>query len=71
MLECLRKQLRVGLQLSEFGRHLRDRSIDVKFHKAWSSVVAYVLKEDCSSYVWGEFTLLELQGLVGSLSISS
>ncbi|KAG6588546.1 hypothetical protein SDJN03_17111, partial [Cucurbita argyrosperma subsp. sororia] len=40
-------------------------SIDVKFHKeAWSTVVQYVLKEDRSPYVWGEFTEGDFMELV-------
>ena len=36
-------------------------AIDVKFHKAWPTVVAYTMKEDNEPIVWGEYSLEQLK----------
>ena len=40
------------------------KALDVSFHKSWSSVVKYVLKEDLAPHIWGEYTLKELQEII-------
>lgn len=39
------------------------RSLNVSMHKGWGSICEYVLKEDQTPLVWGEFTLEQLKDI--------
>ena len=44
--------------LPEWAGQIVD--IKIKFHKAWSSICAYIVKEDKEPIVWGEYNLEQI-----------
>lgn len=44
------------------------RTLDVRFHRNWTSICKYLLKEDTQPLVWGEYSLEEILAIAAGAS---